>query len=258
MDNNLKIYDIHAVYEGSMARGEIDNSHKKRYSDAFVYFCSGATDYSFVGKSFTAREGSVIFLPKGSSYFMNVLSESEYIVVDFEFEASPAVRAADCFHTPPVAIRSDFERLFHIWHKTEPYRDSEAFSELYRIYASCLRSRLREYAKSGEIYSAAVGYVLENYSSDTLTVGKIAESVGVSETHLRRIFSARAAISPVRYVNYLRIEKAKNMLLESNYTVGDVARLSGFSDSYYFSREFKKHTGLSPSEFRRSGESNTF
>ena len=250
MDNNLKIYGIHTVYEGSMTEGKIDNSHKMRYSDAFVYFCSGITDYRFKNKSFTAREDSVIFLPKGSSYVMNVREKSNYIVVDFEFESSESVRDADCFHTLSAAARLDFKRLFHIWHKTEPYRDSEAYSELYHIYASCLRSQLKEYSKSGELYSASVKYVLDNYSSPELTVGEIAKSVGITEVHLRRVFAARAAISPMRYVNYLRIEKAKNMLLESNYTVSDIARLSGFSDPYYFSREFKRRMGLSPSEFR--------
>ena len=109
---------------------------------------------------------------------------------------------------------------------------------------------MKEYSKSGELYSVAVKYVLDNYSSPELTVGEIAESVGITEVHLRRVFAARAAISPMRYVNYLRIEKAKNMLLESNYTVSDIARLSGFSEPYYFSREFKRRMGLSPSEFR--------
>lgn len=233
-----------------MTRGEIDNSHRMRHSDAFVYFCSGTTDYRFEDVSFTARAGSVIFLPKSSSYKMNVHEKCNYVVVDFDFEPSPSVRRAASFDNLSAAIRSDFERLFHIWHKGEKWGESEAYAELYRIYALCLRSQEKEYSKSGELYSAAVSYILENYSSQSLTVGEIADSAGITEVHLRRIFSARASISPMRYVNHLRIEKAKNMLLDSNCTVSEVAYLSGFSDPYYFSREFKKRIGLSPSEFR--------
>lgn len=254
MENNLKIYNIRTVYEGSMTRGEIDNSHKKRYSDAFVYFCSGSTEYRFFDKSFTAREGSVVFLPKSSSYFMSVHCESCYIVIDFDFEDSSVVRSADCFDNPSATVRSDFERLFRVWHGSALYRESEAFSELYRIYASCLRSTMREYSKSGELYSSAMKYVLENYSSDTLTVGDIAASVGITEVHLRRIFKSRSGISPMRYVNYLRIEKAKNMLRGSNCTVSEVACISGFADPYYFSREFKRQVGLSPSGFRAEND----
>ena len=250
MENNLKIYNIRTVYEGSMTRGEIDNSHKKGHSDAFVYFLCGETDYYFDGKSFTAREGTVVFLPKASSYKMNVRGLCNYIVADFDFEDSESVRSADLFTGMPSTAAGDFERLFHVWHKSEPWSECEAYGELYRIYSACIRSQTRIYGRAGELYSAAIKYVLENYASESLRITDIAEHVGITEVHLRRIFKSHSETSPMRYVNYLRLEKAKRMLIESNCTVSEVARISGFADPYYFSREFKKHVGISPSEFR--------
>lgn len=249
MENNLKIYNIHTVYEGSMDRGVIDNSRKKRHSDALVFFLFGSTEYIFEDKSFTVREGSVVFLPKSSSYKMNVHCRCDYVVADFDFEPSDAVRSADVFNNLS-SVGGDFEKLFHTWHRAEAWSKCDAYSQLYRIYASCLRSQSRGYSRAGELYSSAMKYIVENYSSPLLSVSDIAKNIGITEVHLRRIFNSRAATSPMRYVNSLRLDKAKNMLLESNCTVSEIAALSGFCDPYYFSREFKKRIGISPSEFR--------
>ena len=251
MENNLKILNILTVYEGSMAKGKIDNTHKMRHSDAFVYFFRGRVEYVFSDVSFTASAGSVVFLPKSSSYRMRIFEPSDYYVVDFEFESSATVRRGAEFKNLSPTLRGDFEKLFHIWHSAELWRLCDAYSQLYRIYSACLRSLSREYSKSGELYFAALKYILGNYSSPDLNSREIADAIGVSEVHLRRIFKAHASDSPMRYASFLRIEKAKNLLLESNLAVCDVARLSGFSDPYYFSREFKKSVGITPTGYKK-------
>lgn len=255
MVNGLKILDIITVYEGSMAEGKIDNTHKKRHSDALVYFYRGRVEYVFSDVSFTAVAGSVVFLPKSSSYRMRIFEPSDYYVVDFEFESSEAVRRGAEFKNLSPALRGDFEKLFHTWHSAEPWHLCDAYSQLYRIYSACLRSQSREYTKSGELYSAALKYILGNYSSPDLSSREIAYAIGVSEVHLRRIFKSHASDSPMRYVSFLRIEKAKNLLLESNLAVAGIAELSGFSDPYYFSREFKKRVGITPTGYKKTCES---
>ena len=113
MDNNLKILNILKVYEGSMAKGKIDNTHKMRHSDAFVYFFRGCVEYVFSDVSFTASAGSVVFLPKSSSYRMRISEPSDYYVVDFEFESSEAVRRGAEFKKLAPGVKADFEKLLN-------------------------------------------------------------------------------------------------------------------------------------------------
>ncbi|MDO5479350.1 MAG: helix-turn-helix transcriptional regulator, partial [Clostridia bacterium] len=68
----------------------------------------------------------------------------------------------------------------------------------------------------------------------------------------RRIFKSAAKTSPIKYINYLRLEKAKNLLSESSLKVSEIAVQVGFSDSFYFSRLFKKETGVSPASFKKN------
>ena len=120
MRTELKISDIKTVYEGSMAEGEIDNTNKKRYSDALVYFYRGKVEYIFGDKRLIAEGGTVIYLPKGSSYYMIITEHSDYIVADFDFEDT----ADDCgilFTSLSPKVKGDFEKLFRTGHSREAW-----------------------------------------------------------------------------------------------------------------------------------------
>jgi AraC-like DNA-binding protein len=80
----------------------------------------------------------------------------------------------------------------------------------------------------------------------------IANAVGVSENYLSQIFRQEITISPWDYLNRLRIQRSKELLLNTQGTVTSIASQVGFNDSAYFSRVFHKLTGLSPQEFRQS------
>ena len=79
----------------------------------------------------------------------------------------------------------------------------------------------------------------------------LAERLCVSESTLQRIFRARTGFSPHEYLTRLRLKKAATLLLESELTVGEVAAETGFADSNYFCRSFRRYAKLSPLEFRK-------
>ena len=252
MDNSLKIVNVEKIYDGNMNVGRIDNSRKRREYDGFVYFVYGKTEYVFSdGVEFTAYKDTVIFLPKDSSYRMHITEPSQYIVVNFEFEKCDSVRGAELFCGFSPKMKNSFEKLFYIWHGQGDSILAEVFSALYGIYAGLISSRERKYLKSASVTDSAVRYIMENYTDPELNIADIAKSLCVSQAHMRRLFKASFGTSPMKYANYLRLEKAKHLLEESNYAVCAAAELSGFSDPFYFSREFKKHIGVSPSEYKK-------
>ena len=78
-----------------------------------------------------------------------------------------------------------------------------------------------------------------------------AEVMGVSEGHFIRSFKKSTGKTPLEYRACEQIEYAKTLLIETKLKNKDVASLAGFPDALYFSRVFRKHTGLSPSKFRK-------
>ena len=80
-----------------------------------------------------------------------------------------------------------------------------------------------------------------------------ADIYGVSARRFRDIFSLRYGMPPGEYVLKKKIAYAKELFDIGNISVENVAELSGFCDAYYFSRMFKKLTGITPGKYKRNG-----
>ena len=94
----------------------------------------------------------------------------------------------------------------------------------------------------------AVTFVMNNYSRH-IDVSAIADYVGISRSHLYRLFMKRAGISPNEYLTRVRINQACALLRDASLTVRQVAHSVGFSDQLYFSRVFHKFKHVAPSNY---------
>lgn len=94
-----------------------------------------------------------------------------------------------------------------------------------------------------------IDYMAEHFAQD-ISSSMLAEYAGLSESYLGRIFKLVTGKAPIDYLIEIRVNKAKELLLDGT-TVSDTARLAGFHDVYYFSRAFKKKEGISPSMFHK-------
>jgi signal transduction histidine kinase/DNA-binding LacI/PurR family transcriptional regulator/AraC-like DNA-binding protein/CheY-like chemotaxis protein len=99
----------------------------------------------------------------------------------------------------------------------------------------------------------AIAYVQQNHARP-LARWEIAKAVGVSEDYLSRVFSRELGLTPWEYLNRYRVSRAKELLHNPENTVGSVAQQVGFKDQTYFSRVFRKVTGLSPQAYRETLE----
>ena len=84
------------------------------------------------------------------------------------------------------------------------------------------------------------------------TVGEIAKLYGISTAHFIRSFKEIHGVAPNEYRRRHRLSHAMNLLKMTNLSVQDIASQCGFGDAFYFSRFFKKATGFSPSDYRKT------
>jgi two-component system response regulator YesN len=110
----------------------------------------------------------------------------------------------------------------------------------------------RQGGKYNAMILKAKDYIDRHYMDEGISLHTVASHVNFSQNHFSTIFSQETGGNFIEYLTKVRIEKAKELLINSNLKSADIAYEVGFSDPHYFSFIFKKNTGISPREFRNA------
>jgi AraC-like DNA-binding protein len=95
-------------------------------------------------------------------------------------------------------------------------------------------------------------YVLANYNKESLNIDSIAESIGVSRSHVMKTYKNKYNKTLNQFIVELRLEKAKSFLLEKSVT--ETAYEVGFKSANYFSTFFSKHMGITPKQYQQQAK----
>ena len=93
--------------------------------------------------------------------------------------------------------------------------------------------------------------VIRRDPSRRWTVAELADRVALSRSQFTRRFLAHTGLSPTRYLINARIDRARQLLTETNMSVTQVAMTLGYTDVAYFSRQYRRHTGRTPGRAQR-------
>jgi len=96
----------------------------------------------------------------------------------------------------------------------------------------------------------ATKYIANNFPNN-ITLENVADEVHLSPAYFSSLFKQAMGISFKDYLNYVRIEESKRLLSNTDYSILDIAVATGYEDQSYFSKVFKKRTGLSPGKYRK-------
>ena len=107
--------------------------------------------------------------------------------------------------------------------------------------------------KSGNLIFRVLDYISDHYS-EPLKVGDIAKWAHISETHFRRVFLAHMNMSPLEYINLVRIQAACEYLKKTDEPVAMIAAKCGFGVSSTFNRNFLQIMGVTPAQWRKRPE----
>ena len=203
------------------------------------------------GRTVNVGQNDIIYLPKGSSYRVLADMSGDCYAINFdisdEVNFSPFVIGAKNVS----GFVKRFEKAQTLFrNKSGPYQ-MRCKSILYEILAMMQSEYTLDYVNSSTamLISPAIEYIHEHYTDVDIGISGMAQMCGISEDYFRKIFKNTYGTSPVKYISDLKISYAKELLSSGTYTVSKVAQLSGFTDTSYFSREFKKSVGVCPSDY---------
>ena len=128
--------------------------------------------------------------------------------------------------------------------------------ETYDVICNIIKEYELDYISktSNSRIAPALSYIQREYTKENIPISYLAELCKMSEVTFRNLFTNSMGITPIKYINGLKLEFAKELLATGEHSVTEVSALSGFHVECYFSRTFKRNTGLSPSEYKHGAE----
>ena len=207
---------------------------------------------------------AVLYYPHtGYRYAMKGREEVQYYWVHFTGTDADSLIAGCRLPTCTLlqvgggaSVASGFEELFHDFILRDHCFDLSAASKLISIcveISRCLDPVQGGRSGAGGRIRRALIYIHQNYEKE-ISVPFLAELAHLSPSRFRALFREATGLSPLDYLLVLRLNHARQLMLQTGSSIGEVARAVGYEDQLYFSRIFKKRTGLSPSAYRRGAQ----
>ena len=234
----------------------LGNAETPRPLYGLCFFCSDIeARYLCDGKEIIAHRGDVIYIPKGCFYkasFKSGEKEVNCYTVNFEIydRDGSEICLSDKLELIPEAsstlcidIAAELADAF-LFSKSELQKQS--------LFLRLVDAFLSSVAGDAKIYRTirdGVALLRKEWNQNE-KMKKYADACGISESGFYALFKQWSGNSPVDYRNNIRMNAAKSMLENTNMQISEISFSVGFDDQYYFSRIFKKLTGVSPRAFR--------
>ncbi len=194
--------------------------------------------------------GDIAFVPADLIYTQ--IAESERLLVIHFVCDEPLPEAVQKF-TPknPEYFERKFNDMYVAWSKKQPGYAHECKSIFYKILLEIERQWSESrFDTANEKLAEAIEYIHDHFTDRDLTVAAMARHCGMSDTYFRKLFLNSFAVTPLKYINQLRMTYARELLQSHYYTVEEISEKCGFNNINYFSLFVKKQTGYPPSVYR--------
>lgn len=262
------------------------NSNIENYSDdtsgdnmiTIIRVLSGALTVTIEKENHTLTRGNAIYIDTNLKHSL-FPTDCTYEVVSFcldiitqkdsvtdEFISSIKHHKYIVYPTSVNTMRYKFNIIDFIFeamsHKVIGY-EYDVIGGLYILYGYILRNKLYQlnsnYIIENKVnsyrYKEIIDYMKNKYM-DNITLDSLADLAEMNPRYFCRFFKLNSGLTPINYLNQIRIEKACELLNTGNYTVNEAATATGFNDTSYFIKVFKKQIGITPKLYAQEGIKN--
>ncbi|XEC93255.1 AraC family ligand binding domain-containing protein [Paenibacillus tarimensis] len=219
------------------------------------------------GKRYNCRTGDTFFILPGELFSYEADAEDPWTYHWIAFRghgAASIVKGLGVSSKHPVVHMNHLRRILHLYRRMTRLLQSSNRAVVSDLEASgWLRLMLAEFAShitheqaykfvkasdTDRQMDQAVRWLSLQYEKP-ISIDQMAKSLGYHRTHLSKLFRQTTGMSPMQYLYKVRMERAEE-LLAGPLTINQVASSVGYSDALYFSKQFRKWKGVSPTEFR--------
>jgi AraC family transcriptional regulator len=224
----------------------------------FYIFLSGSSRETYEGKTRECQPSAVYYHPAGvahSTHFHPAGTREFSLFLDQRW-MSRIKDHLDLSDAPREFLGTPVHQLMLKLYQ-ELYQEDALFPVaieglVLEILSEVARSNLRQSQPMPSRRALQARDMIHDRFMHPLSLGEIAEALDIHPTHLARVFRQRYHCTVGDYIRALRIEFAQLRLSTTDDPLSHIALDAGFSDQSHFSKSFKRHTGITPAQYRQS------
>lgn len=223
---------------------------------AILYCRSGGISLTVDDRSFDLNENDIFLvypnqtLSVKSGYYSCIYIEFGGIVAKDLIERTRFLNGPEIMHDADMSFGMSIHRLYTCFRETG-YLNIKCLGIFYELMFDLIQETdipEAELKRPIRHVDAAKTFIETNYAKD-ITISDVAKAAHVTVNYLSGIFVAECGMTPKRYLTFIRMEQAKNLLLTKKYKVGEVSLRVGYKNPLHFSAEFRKYAGVSPLQY---------
>jgi len=220
-----------------------------RRNSGLVIFATDGIVYTFPdGHTVRPNAGDIMVLPIGTQYNVICLApKAESFLLQFRMTDRQGEELCFSKELMLLSSRNDLLPLFADLCGIYRTADSEL---LLRAQLYLLLHRLHRSAQTVQSAIAPALDYIRLHLTEVTSVGELARRCAMNECTFRRIFRKETGHSPIQFIISEKLQKAQQMLSESDVPVGDIVSALGFCDASYFNKCFHARFGVSPTQYR--------
>ncbi len=268
--NNIKDIFLHIHYcNGKKYREPGQFSAKMARTlnhHELIFVCNGKGSFKIRNKQYPIKKGMLIIITPNVPYSIELDDSvpAGVLTIHFSFAGisfqdgkwdinekirvslgQPVQELKDYYH-----IEEQFQKLVNCWNEKLPGYEFMARTMFQQLIIDIMENRNKQSESYGTSLKVEriIQYMHRNINAK-VTLPELSKLVHMTPAYMSRTFKEATGYTIIEYFNKLKIDKSKELLVEGNKKVKEVAQELGFTDEFYFSRMFKKIEGITPSQF---------
>ncbi len=228
---------------------------------------SGSFEITILGKTYTVKDNEMCVIPANCYFERRIIEPMYHHEIHLLFNESDELLkesrqylAGKISVIDPARLASTIRHFSHLYdsRREEPELFQHFVNDIWlQIYTDRIwraRDTRRHLLFGGEMEDKSVTEVLNYYEEhlgEKIVLGDLAKAMGLSPVSLCRKFQQSVGCSPSIYLQKMRLQKGRSLLVDTDINLSDIAEMCGFDNQFYFSNCFKKEYGVAPSVYRR-------
>lgn len=220
------------------------------------YILTGKGCFERAGTTYNLTHGNLFLIRPRELTFYKADMETpwNYVWIGFHGALASKLIEETYFNNNPTIYSPGCESIFKDMMRAEKMNQTAELylcGKIFELFAFLKEMMSEKNQQSLNYAQRAEHYIQSNYMNK-LSITGIAKMLGIDRRYLFRVFTEYTGMSPMQYLVNYKLEKAAQLLMQCDVTVSEAARSCGYSDTFNFSKMFKKKHGVSPSGYKKN------